>query len=98
MKNNIVKKGKMVEVTVYVNRKNIYHRELERLLKKVNLNPYSKVRFTNDVERHLQDKPHYIEETAVFVKSDFYKSPGDYFVSMKKKVADDVRNHLKRMM
>lgn len=98
MKTKIVRNGRMVEVTVYVNRKNIYHRELERLLNEVSLTPYSRLRFTNDVECYLQDKPHYIEETAVFRKSRFYQFPKEHFLSIKRKVADDVRNHLKRMM
>ena len=54
MKTKITRTGRTLKVTLCVNRNNIYHKELEQLLEKVSLDPYSKLRFINEVEQYLE--------------------------------------------
>ena len=98
MKTKITRTGRTLKVTLCVNRNNIYHKELEQLLEKVSLDPYSKLRFINDVEQYLEAAEHYIEVSKTFNKNEFYKDPGKCLTDMKKTAAIDIKKHLKRIL
>lgn len=97
MKHTIERNGKTVKVTIYVNRNNIYHKVLKKILDTFN-HPFNKLRFVKDVENYLKNADHYIKMTQTFERCQFYSKPGKHIADMKKKVSADVRKRLLGMI
>ncbi len=97
MKTKIKRNGRKVVVTVYIPRRNIYLKELEKLLNRVELDPYSKLILSNEVEDYLEKADHYIVKTEKFKKY-FYSNPYKYIFYIKKKIIKQIRKHLEDMM